>query len=80
MSGKLFIVLFFTALVGVPVGYVFYKAGLSPDNWIFQGGGLTHWTDGGVHAAPGPIAGAGLPFAAVAYGVYWFLNRRRKSG
>ncbi len=27
--------------------------------------------------APGPIAGAGLPFLAVGYGVYWLIKRRR---
>jgi len=30
------------------------------------------------HGAPGPIAGAGLPFLAVGYGVYWLVRRRRK--
>jgi hypothetical protein len=29
--------------------------------------------------APGPIAGAGLPFFAVGYGVYWLIKRRRKA-
>ena len=29
--------------------------------------------------APGPIAGAGLPFLAVGYGVYWLIERRRKA-
>jgi hypothetical protein len=28
--------------------------------------------------APGPIAGAGLPFLAVGYGLYWLVKRRRK--
>jgi len=31
------------------------------------------------HGAPGPIAGAGLPFLAVGYGVYWLIKRRRKT-
>jgi hypothetical protein len=31
------------------------------------------------HAAPGPIAGAGLPVLAVGYGVYWLVRRRRKA-
>jgi hypothetical protein len=31
------------------------------------------------HAAPGPIAAAGLPFMAVGFGVYWFIKRRRRS-
>jgi len=29
--------------------------------------------------APGPIAGAGLPFLAVGYGVYWLVKRRRRN-
>jgi hypothetical protein len=38
------------------------------------------WGGGhGVHFAPGPIAGAGLPFLAVGYGVYWLVRRRRKA-
>jgi hypothetical protein len=67
--------------VGAPVGYVFYQAQLSPDNWVYQGGSVTNWKDGGVHGAPGPIAGAGLPILAVGYGAYWLVSRyRRKSG
>jgi hypothetical protein len=31
------------------------------------------------HGAPGPIAGAGLPFVAVGFGVYWLIRRRRKA-
>jgi hypothetical protein len=34
---------------------------------------------GGVHGVPGPLAGAGLPFIAVGYGVYWLVRRRRKA-
>ena len=26
-----------------------------------------------------PLAGAGLPFIAVGYGVYWLVRRRRKA-
>src|SRR5882672_11377512 len=29
------------------------------------------------HGAPGPIAGTGLPFLAVGYGVYWLVKRQR---
>ena len=67
-----------TALLGVPVGYVFYVAVLSPDNWVYQGGSPSNWRDGGYHGAPGPVLGAGLPFLAVGYGVYWLVKRRRK--
>jgi hypothetical protein len=31
-----------------------------------------------VHAAPGPIAGAGLPVLALGYGIYWLVKRRRR--
>ena len=40
-----------------------------------DGGGRNH----GVHGAPGPIAGAGLPILAVGYGVYRLIRRRRKA-
>jgi hypothetical protein len=61
-----------------PVGFIFYQAALSPNNWIFQGGRASNWKDGGYHGAPGPIAGAGLPVLAIGYGVYWLVKRRRK--
>ena len=32
-----------------------------------------------IRGAPGPIAGAGLPVLAVGYGVYWLVQRRRKT-
>jgi hypothetical protein len=70
-------------LVGVPVtaGTVLYSGIVSPDNWIYQGGftgNPNNYKDGGIHGAPGPVAGAGLPVIAVGYGVYWFLKRRRR--
>jgi hypothetical protein len=34
---------------------------------------------GGIHGAPGPVAGAGLPVVAVGYGVYWLVRRRRQA-
>lgn len=60
-------------------GYVYYNGGLSPDNWIFQGGSPSNWADGGIHGAPGPLAGAGLPVGIVVYGAYRLLSRRRKA-
>ena len=45
---------------GATTGYVFYNGALSPDNWVYQGGKATNCQNGGVHGAPGPIAGAGL--------------------
>jgi hypothetical protein len=77
MSLALKIALIAVGLVA-PVGFVFYQAALSPDNWIFKGGKPSNWTDGGYHGAPGPIAGAGLPVLAIGYGVYWLVKRRRK--
>lgn len=70
-------------LVGVPVaaGTVLYSGYVSPDNWVYQGGDFlnTHdYKDGGVHGAPGPIAGAGLPVLALGYGAYWLVKRRRR--
>jgi hypothetical protein len=44
-------------------------------HWVYQGGKATNWQNGGVHGAPGPIAGAGLPVLAVGYGVYWLVRR-----
>jgi hypothetical protein len=65
------------AALTASIGTVFYSAGLSLDNWIYQGGG--NWKDGGYHAAPGPVAGASLPVLAVGFGVYWLVRRRRKA-
>jgi hypothetical protein len=43
------------------------------------GSALADDHDHGVHGAPGPIAGAGLPILAVGYGFYWLVRRRRKA-
>ena len=51
MTLKLLAALILTAAIGAPVGYVFYRAQLSPDNWVYQGGSVTNWKDGGVHGA-----------------------------
>ena len=37
------------------------------------------WREHPSHGVPGPIAGAGLPFLAVGFGVYWLVRRRRSS-
>jgi hypothetical protein len=65
------------AALTASVGTVYYNGALSPDNWIYQGGG--NWKDGGYHGAPGPVAGASLPVLAVGFGVYWLVRRRRNS-
>jgi hypothetical protein len=56
-------------------GYVYYNSALSPNNWVYQGGKATNWKDGGVHDAPGPIAGAGHPVLGIGFGAYWLVRR-----
>ena len=60
-------------------GYVYYNSALSLDNWVYQGGKGTNWKDGGVHGAPGPTAGAGLPVLGIGFGAYRLVRRWRKS-
>jgi hypothetical protein len=46
-----------------------------------QGGNQNPGPQGGHHAAPGPLLGAGLPGLAVGgigYGIYWVVRRRRR--
>jgi hypothetical protein len=72
MFSILKVLLILLALSGVATtGYVFYGA--------YQGGPPTNWNKAGVHGAPGPIVGAGLPLIEVGYGVYWLVRRRRKA-
>ena len=50
MTLKLLAALVLTAALGAPVGYVFYQARLSPDNWVYKGGSPTNWKGAGVTA------------------------------
>jgi len=70
--------LWLAALVfaGVTVGAVVYNAAISPDNFMYQGGGK--WADLGHHAAPGPVIGAGLPVLLMMGGGYWIARRFRR--
>jgi hypothetical protein len=80
MSAALKAILVLTALAGAPVGYVFYQASLSPDSWTYEGRSPANWkNDGMYHGAPGPVAGAGLPFVVIlAGGAYWLMRRGRR--
>jgi hypothetical protein len=78
MSLTLKIVLIAVALTGVPAGYTFYQAYLSPDNWVYEGSSLDNWKDGGIHGAPGPIMGAGLPVIAIGFGAFLLFRRYRR--
>ncbi len=78
MSWTLKIVLMALALTGIPAGYTFYQAYLSPDDWVFQGSRLDNWRDSGLHGAPGPIVGAGLPVIAIGYGAFLLFRRYRR--
>jgi hypothetical protein len=51
----------------------FYPSPAPPPSPPPSGSGST------VHGVPGPLVGAGLPFIAVGYGVYWLIRRRRKA-
>ncbi len=62
------------AIGGVSVGTIAFNAAISPDNWMYQGGGA--WTDIGPHAAPGPVIGAGLPVLLLIAGG-WAARRFR---
>jgi hypothetical protein len=58
------------AFFGVAASYVGYEATTARNS--------NNGSSSGVHGAPGPLAGAGLPVIAVGYGVYWLVRRRRK--
>jgi hypothetical protein len=53
MTGLLLKTLIFIATFGaISIGYIFYQAAMSPNDWIFQGGSSSSWKDGGYHGAP----------------------------
>jgi hypothetical protein len=79
MSAILKTALILAALAGAPVGYVFYSAVLSSNDWIYQGSNPSNWKNGGVHGAPGPIAGAGLPVIGIAFGAWLYRRYRRRA-
>jgi hypothetical protein len=70
MKIKLLLGLFLTFAIAPSVAFVIAYA-------LFQTQG--NGTGGGLHAVPGPQAGAGLPFIAVGYGAYWLIRGRRKA-
>jgi hypothetical protein len=57
----------------VPAGVYFTATLFFPPDQVY-----TYVGQGTFRGAPGPIVGAGLPFAAVGYGVYWLMKRRRR--
>ncbi len=61
---------------GVTIGTVVYNGAISPDSWMYIGGG--QWQDVGPHAAPGPVIGAGLPVLLLIGGGYWIARRFRR--
>jgi hypothetical protein len=70
------LILLLLGVTSVPLGYAFYLAAFSSHDWVYQGGG--QWADGGVHAAPGPLVGAGLPVLIVAAAGYWVVRRYQR--
>jgi hypothetical protein len=65
--------IFLGIAAAVPVGVYFFAALFFPPDVLYTYSGY------GLHAAPGPIAGAGLPLLAAGFGVYWMIKRRRKA-
>jgi hypothetical protein len=69
--------IFLTMAAAVPAGAYFTATLFFPpsQSYTYVGQGTGQGTTQG---APGPIAGAGLSFAAVAYGAYRAIKRRRR--
>jgi len=69
------------ALMTMVAQFSFGMAALADDHDHYRWGDRNHDGDRGhgVHGAPGPIAGAGLPVLAVGYAAYWLIRRRRKA-
>jgi hypothetical protein len=59
-------------------GIVAPVGGASPsDSWPLTAIFLLGVGGGGIHGVPGPLAGAGLPFNAIGYGILAWVRRRR---
>ena len=65
--------IFLVMAAAVPAGVYFTATLFFPPNQSYT------YVGQGTYGAPGPIAGAGLPFLVVGYGVYWMIRRRRKA-
>ncbi len=73
---KRVLLLFLLLTPGLAVGYVYFNPRLSSHDWVYASGG--QWRDGGLHTAPGPVAGAGLPILVIAGAAYWLARRRKR--
>ena len=73
MNPLLALVLALTVSAGAPIGYLFYETAFSASAWQYLGGG--QW----IAAAPGPVAGAGLPVFLIAVCAFWVIRRVRQN-
>jgi hypothetical protein len=65
--------IFLTMAAAIPAGVYFTATLFFPPNQVY-----TYHGEGTYRGAPGPAAGAGIPFA-VGAGIYWYVRRRRKA-
>ncbi|RXG92611.1 hypothetical protein EAS61_22965 [Bradyrhizobium zhanjiangense] len=65
--------IFLTMAAAVPAGVYFTATLFFPPDQSY-----TYVGQGTAQGAPGPVAGAGLSFAAVASAAYWIIRRRRR--